>query len=86
MVDDASDLPTEIAEFIVEYCKRSQPTAERDMTAIKRDLLAQIAKRWPGAPFTAINRALSVAYELLIAETPHKDALAVIDAFRRGRG
>jgi hypothetical protein len=84
MEDDEPDVPTEIAEFIAKFCERSRVSADRDLSTIKRDLLAQIAKRWPGTPFTVINRALSIAYEILIARTPHKHALAVIDAFRRG--
>ena len=84
MTEDQPDLPTAIAEFIAEFCKKARPSADRDLSAIKRDLLAQVAKRWPGTSFTVINRALSIPYEMLIAETPHKHALAVIDAFRRG--
>ena len=84
MEDDEPDLPTEIAEFIAKFCEGSRVSADRDLSATKRDLLAQIAKRWPGTSFIVVNRALSIAYEILIARTPHKQALAVIDAFRRG--
>ena len=84
MADDELDLPTEIAAFIVDYCKRSRVSADRDLGAIKRELLARLSERWPGTPFTIINRALSIAYEMLIAQSPNKHALAVIDAFRRG--
>jgi hypothetical protein len=84
MDNNESELPTAIAEFIVEFCKGSRPSADVDLKAIKRDLVVQVAKRWPGTPLTVINRALLIAYEMLIAETPHKHALAVLDAFRRG--
>jgi hypothetical protein len=84
MADDEADLPAEIAEFIAEFCRQSPASPDRDLGAIKRELLARIAKRWPGAPFTVINRALSIAYEMLIAGAPDKHALTVIDALRRG--
>jgi hypothetical protein len=83
MTDNAAPAPEEIAEFIVEFCRASRITADHGVAERKRALWGQIAKRWPEAHFTTVNRALSVAYETLITDAD-KHGVIIIDAFRRG--
>jgi hypothetical protein len=82
MTPSSRDVIDEIAEFIAEFCKRERVGPDRDVSALKRELWGRIGKRWPDAGFTVVNRALAIAYEIIIAKPNHKQALAVIEAFR----
>ena len=81
MAKSEQDLAAEIAKAIETFCKE-QSVSLNDVSAVKRKLWAHIKKHWPDAGFTVINRALSLAYEDLLA-AQHKRGVAIIDALRR---
>ena len=81
MAKNEQDLAAEIAKAIETFCKE-QSVSLNDVSAVKRKLWAHIKKHWPDAAFTVINRALSLAYENLLA-AQHKRGVAIIDALRR---
>jgi hypothetical protein len=81
MAKNEQDLAAEIAKAIETFCKE-QSVSLNDVSAVKRKLWAHIKKHWPDAGFTVINRALSLAYEDLLA-AQHKRGVAIIDALRR---
>ena len=81
MAKSEQDLAAEIAKAIETFCKE-QSVSLNDVSAVKRKLWAHIKKHWPDVGFTVINRALSLAYEDLLA-AQHKRGVAIIDALRR---
>jgi hypothetical protein len=83
MTADTPPSPEEIADFIVEFCRSSRISPDHDISSLKRKLWRQIAKSWPGAQLIVVNRALSLAYETLIADTANKHGISIIEAIRR---
>jgi hypothetical protein len=81
MAKTEQELAAEIGKAIEAFCKE-QSVSLNDLSAVKRKLLGHIKKHWPEAGFTVINRALSLAYEDLLA-AQHKRGVAIIDALRR---
>jgi hypothetical protein len=82
MTPNSPDLVDAIAQFVSAFCKEARIGPDNDVSAVKRDLWTQIAKRWPEARFTEINRAFSIGYEILIADPAGKRGLALIEVFR----
>jgi hypothetical protein len=85
MTPNSPDLVEEIAQLIAAFCKEARVGPDKDVSAVKRDLWAQIAKRWPEARFTEINRAFSIGYEILLSDPEGKRGLALIEVFRGSR-
>jgi hypothetical protein len=81
IMESEQDLAEQIAILIAAFCKEQAVSRGDDIGPLKRELWARIRKHWPEAKFTVINRALSIAYENLLANQ-HKAGVSVIDALR----